>query len=123
MLRRKGVEIVHPERLTFADQVRLVNRHRVFIGNVGSAFHSLMYVLPERRVRTVVIENTLNDHIANYVMIDLLKNVEANYLYVEALDRAPRQRTRVRRPGLEPRPYGRLDVDAVESSLRALSVI
>ncbi len=89
----------------------MFNEHSHFIGCNGSAFHSLMYALPDRPLRTIMIDNSVNHHLATYFMIDLIKNVEANYVYIEALDRPGRK------------PIGTLDVGAAVEWLSALSAI
>jgi capsular polysaccharide biosynthesis protein len=48
VLTARGAMVVSPETLGYEDQVRLFNRHSVFIGWIGSAFHSLLYALPGR---------------------------------------------------------------------------
>jgi hypothetical protein len=111
VLRRRGVEVVAPELLSFEDQVRLFNRHSTFIGCIGSAFHSLMFARPEQALRTVVIDRAISPHFANFFMIDLLKQIDANYVCIEALDRSGE------------RAFGTLDIAAVESFLEDLSVI
>ena len=112
LLRGRGVRVVHAQRMSLEDQVRLFNEHTVFIGCVGSAFHSLLYALPDQSRRSFVIEGGLNRHTANYLTIDLLKCVEANYICIKPLD--------------PPRPHvllGRLDVEAAEAWLTSLGAI
>jgi capsular polysaccharide biosynthesis protein len=41
--RRQGARIVYPEQLTLREQITIVEQHDVFIGLVGSAFHSLLF--------------------------------------------------------------------------------
>ena len=79
-LAERGVRIVSPEKLSFDDQVRLFNEHHTFIGLLGSAFHSLLYALPGRALRTVVIGSARGSY-PNYFMIDHLKGIEASYVY------------------------------------------
>ena len=43
VLRDNGFLIVYPETLPFAEQVRLVNRHRHIFSGVGSAAHSILF--------------------------------------------------------------------------------
>ena len=110
ILAERGVKVVAPETLSFEDQVRLVNRHSTFIGCVGSAFHSLLFAAAGRRLRTVVIGHSVNPHYATYVMFDLLKRIEAHYVYVPPLERTRRDK-------------GPLDVDSAKAWLEALGVI
>jgi SAM-dependent methyltransferase len=110
-LARRGVKIVSPETLSFDDQVRLVNTHSTFIGCIGSAFHTLLYALPGRTVRTIAV-TTGSASFHNYLMIDALKQIRARYLYVE-----PYQR----RPGIK--LGGRIDGRDVAAKLEELSLI
>jgi capsular polysaccharide biosynthesis protein len=50
ILAREGVEILHPEGLSFAEQVRLFARRRVLAGSLGSALHTAIFAPPGRRV-------------------------------------------------------------------------
>jgi capsular polysaccharide biosynthesis protein len=84
-LERLGVSVISPERLGYEEQVRMVNRHSTFIGCIGSAFHSLLYALPDRACRTAVIANAFSYHEPgyhpDYFMIDALKGIRASYLF------------------------------------------
>jgi capsular polysaccharide biosynthesis protein len=81
VLQRRGVRVVSPETMSYEDQVRMVNSHELFIGCIGSAFHSLMYARPGRPLRTIVMTNKLlKKRTASYFMIDLLKGIDATYL-------------------------------------------
>jgi hypothetical protein len=112
-LERLGVRIVSPETLGYEDQVRLLNRHSVFIGCIGSAFHSLLYALPDRTHRTVVIANAVSyygpGYYPDYFMIDVLKGIRASYLFDPASQEWSRD------------PI--LNVDATIACLKRLSVI
>jgi len=84
-LSARGVRIASPETLPYEDQVRLFNRHSVFIGWIGSAFHSLLYALPGRDRRTVVFGDTVSyydpGYYPDYFMIDALKGIRSTYLF------------------------------------------
>ena len=108
-LAENGVRIVWPETMSFEDQVRLFNQHSTFIGQIGSAFHSLMFRLPDRPVRTIVFD-PVRPHWASFAMVDLLKGVQATYVQVKLIDRTG-ERT------------GDLDVGTSIAWLEALSVI
>lgn len=83
MLSSHGVRVVCPESLSFESQVRLYNTHRTFIGTYGSAFHSLLF--SRQNVRTVVLcESQIN---SNYLMIDELLSIEADYVNCLSVDR------------------------------------
>lgn len=78
VLERHGVRIVHPELLSFPEQVRLFARHRVILGANGSAFHTLMFAPPGRRV--IALSDRLKVS-ATYRLIDLITGTEAHYYY------------------------------------------
>jgi Glycosyltransferase 61 len=108
----RGVMVVSPETLGYEDQVRLFNRHSVFVGRIGSAFHSLLYALPGRTRRTVVFGDTVSyyerGYYPDYFMIDALKGIRATYVFdsAEADGGAPT-----------------VDVDATVACLERLSAI
>jgi Glycosyltransferase 61 len=113
-LAERGVLVVWPEQLTFVEQVQLFNRHSTFLGCMGSAFHTLVFSLPNRRVRTVILDPG-RKHDVTYMMIDLLKGLEAHYLPLEFAAPPPRGR-----PG---RNRGILDVTATLDAFAALAGI
>jgi hypothetical protein len=62
-----GVDIVHPETLTFEEQVRLMNSRTTIVGVLGSAFHTLLLTGGRKRIRYIVPIPKVN---SNYVVID-----------------------------------------------------
>lgn len=104
--------VVFPETLAYDDQVRLFNRHSVFVGWIGSAFHSLLYALPGRTRRTVVFGDKVSyyarGYYPDYFMIDALKGIRATYVFDSA-------------GAEEGRPI--VDVDAAVACLERLSAI
>lgn len=78
VLEREGVRIVHPELLSFPEQVRLFARHRVILGANGSAFHTLLFAPPGRRVIALADRLKLS---ATYRLIDLITGTQAHYYY------------------------------------------
>ncbi|WP_053221175.1 glycosyltransferase family 61 protein [Methylobacterium indicum] len=78
ILEREGVRIVHPELLSFPEQVRLFARHRVVLGANGSAFHTLLFAPPGRRV--IVLSDRLKLG-GTYRLIDLITRTRAHYYY------------------------------------------
>jgi Glycosyltransferase 61 len=78
VLERAGVRIVHPELLSFPEQVRLFARHRVILGANGSAFHTLLFAPPGRRVIALADRLTLS---GTYRLIDLITGTQAHYYY------------------------------------------
>ena len=70
--RKRGFKIVHPEQLSLRDQVKLFNSHDVFVGVQGSAFHSALFRVVDRRVHHVYLGEKNG---ATYGLIDsLMKN-------------------------------------------------
>ena len=78
VLEREGVRIVYPELLSFPEQVRLFARHRVILGANGSAFHSLLFAPPGRRV--IVLSDRLKLG-GTYRLIDLITGTQGHYYY------------------------------------------
>ena len=48
-----GVEVVHPEQLAMADQIRLFAWDRVVMGLAGSAFHTALFSPPRSRLISI----------------------------------------------------------------------
>lgn len=78
VLAANGVRIVYPELLSFPEQVRLFARHRVVLGANGSAFHTLLFAPPGRRL--IVIADRLKLS-GTYRLIDLITGTQAHYYY------------------------------------------
>jgi capsular polysaccharide biosynthesis protein len=77
-LASRGILAVYPEHLSFADQVRLVNEHDIFVGCWGSAFHNLAFrVEPTSAETHVICEAVVNP---NFMMFDDLIGIRANYV-------------------------------------------
>jgi len=76
-LRQAGVRIVHPEQLSFGEQVALWNSHDTVVGMLGSAFHAMVFSLRGREQRTIVLCEEIPSH---YAAIDLMTGVDATYL-------------------------------------------
>lgn len=49
--RQRGIEIIHPEQLAFAEQINRFERDRFFIGFAGSAFHTCLFGTCGKRLR------------------------------------------------------------------------
>jgi len=80
-----GVRIVHPEQLSLAEQIALLQSSSVFIGCWGSAFHGLSLAIRPERITTHVICPGMPS--ANYLMLDAILGYEANY--VQAMCETP----------------------------------
>lgn len=83
-LRREGFAIVAPERVAFADQVRLFNRAKWIVGTIGSAFHTSLFAGPDpdRTLFTLCWEK-INPR---YLMIDEIKRQNSIYLNCVSVD-------------------------------------
>lgn len=79
-LSERGVMIVHPQEMSFPDQIRMLARAKVICGTVSSAMHSSLFVDRPSRIVALTGHNSIN---ANYALIDRLKNNDAVYLYPE----------------------------------------
>lgn len=77
-LQRAGVEIVHPELLPFSEQVRLLATRSVVMGTTGSAFHSLIFTPPPKRV--ILIDQTDVKN-SNFELIDRLRGAKSEHYY------------------------------------------
>ncbi len=60
-----GVEIVHPEQLSLAGQVRLFGTDRVVMGLCGSAFHTAAFAPPRARLVMIEVLHGRNQHLVN----------------------------------------------------------
>lgn len=83
---KRGVAICHPELVTLSEQIRLVNRHELIIGSLGSALHSVLFDVSSSR-NLVCLGSKEKFVNTNYLMIDAIKSV--NSVYVGALERDP----------------------------------
>jgi capsular polysaccharide biosynthesis protein len=80
MLRNQGVEVIYPETLNLAEQIKLINNVKTIIGSVGSALHTLLFALfPHSKVITLS-NTTLN---TNFQLIDEL--MQLNNYYINCL--------------------------------------
>ena len=79
-LARRGVDVVHPERLSFAEQVALFARRTIVLGTIGSAFHTSLFSAPRRRIVGLNFAEHLN---SNFGIFDRL-NGNAAFYYFQA---------------------------------------
>jgi capsular polysaccharide biosynthesis protein len=75
-LRERKFRIVHPETMSFAEQVRAINDHADIVTNDGSAAHNLLFSLSRPRV------HYLTDHAAvpDYALVPRLVGASVSYL-------------------------------------------
>lgn len=77
-LRREGFEIVAPERVAFADQVRMFNSATWIAGTIGSAFHTCLFAEPrDDRSLFMMSWDKINPR---YLMIDEIMAQRSFYL-------------------------------------------
>jgi capsular polysaccharide biosynthesis protein len=82
LLADRGFEIVHPQELSFPEQVRQFARARAIVATIGSGLHSSLFLDRPSRVLALVGANNVN---SNYILIDRLKGNDSLYLYPEAM--------------------------------------
>lgn len=80
-LAERGVRIVHMQELSLAEQIELINAHRVFIGGWGSAFHNLLFSLHGAEITTYVLISTWLPR--DFVLVDTIVDNQAHYLAVQ----------------------------------------
>lgn len=119
-LAARGVLVVHPQELSYAEQVRIYRGHRRFIGCSGSAFFNTAFARP-KEVATYALRIGLPH--PTYLMMDAILGVEAHYLDTlhptEGAGDAPLTAANIR----PPRGAARIDVDATLGWLAELGVI
>jgi hypothetical protein len=76
----KGIEIVHPQELTVANQVKLYATRPVIMGAVGSVFHASALWPPKAKL---VCVKTYRDVNSNYAIADLSNRNNVSYLDAE----------------------------------------
>jgi capsular polysaccharide biosynthesis protein len=83
LLAAEGVEIVHPERLSFAQQLALFAGRRTVLGTAGSAFHTALFVQPAGRAVVLSPRPSIN---SNYVLFDRLGGADTGYWFAEGTE-------------------------------------
>jgi len=80
-----GCKIVYPERLSLKEQVVLINTHNVFIGCIGSAFHSLLFRFVEKNPTNIYLTTEPTEPTeptkSNYAMIDSVLRSKTHYIH------------------------------------------
>jgi hypothetical protein len=80
-LAARGFRIVHMEELSLAEQIAVINTHRVFVGLWGSALHNILFALHGEEVETFVLVEAAQRP-ANFLLVDGLVGNSAHYLNV-----------------------------------------
>jgi capsular polysaccharide biosynthesis protein len=78
ILAREGVEILHPEAMSFSDQVRLFARRQVVAGSLGSALHTALFAPSGRRVVALSPGPGINP---TFLLVDALCGNAVAYLH------------------------------------------
>lgn len=81
-LAARGVRILHPQQLPFAEQVRAINAHSTVIGPVGSAHH--LNLMAREPARQVYLAPSLGPQ--TYMLVDAAKGNESHWIQAEGLD-------------------------------------
>jgi len=76
--KKLGCNIVYPEQLSLKQQIVLINTHDIFIGCIGSAFHSLLFRFVDRKATNIYLTEESNN--PNYKLIDALMHNESYYI-------------------------------------------
>src|SRR5262249_25710712 len=84
----RGYKVVHPEKLTLEEQIRLINAHETVVGMLGSALHGILFDLSPASHRNLVCfcDNNMID--LTYILMDAIKSY--NTAYIGSLVEAPR---------------------------------
>jgi len=100
LLRERGYEIVHPQQLSFADQIKLFSDAAKIVGAMGSAFHTMLlsqnaemcvkYLIEDMPIRTYSVIDAISGSNSSYIRC-LYKNplsIKKNVDWVVDLERA-----------------------------------
>lgn len=79
-----GVEIVHPQEMTFTAQAALFAERAVILGGLGSAFHTAIFAREGGRAVCLSPGSTIN---SNYLLLDQV--CERAFTYVHLAEGAP----------------------------------
>ncbi len=112
-MRSAGFAIVHPEKLSIADQIHLFASSNLVVGASGSAMHLILFE-PEDRIRQRVI---LASRIGNerFLMIDRIKARSHQTTYINCIDMVSTAENK--------RPTWHLDANRAIRSLKKSGII
>lgn len=104
-----GVDVIHPEDLSFPEQVRLFLERSTIIGTTGSAFHVSLFAPPPKRM-------ILIDHVeyknSNFELFDCLSEVRSEHYFPGGTrDLADKGKFIVQRAFPEPRKVAKAILD------------
>ena len=78
MLAGAGIDVAHPETMTFPEQVATMARRRTILATTGSSLHTSIFSAPNRRIIGVSLSELVN---SNYALIDALNGNTSQYVY------------------------------------------
>lgn len=81
VMREAGIDVVYPEQMPLAEQIRLMSERDCLIGTSGSFFHTSIFC-PPRKIVCINYTESIN---SNYAIIDRLAGNAAAYHYPPAL--------------------------------------
>ena len=73
-----GCAVVHPERLSLIEQIELFNKHDVFVGCEGSAFHSVLLRYVDRPLTLIYLAR--QGPVPNFELIDEAMGNKVHYI-------------------------------------------
>lgn len=75
-----GVDVVHPQTLSFSDQIRLFHEYEFIMGTACSAMHNSIFVKGGCRLSILTFQNVIH---SNYILIDKINSNRSTYTYYE----------------------------------------
>lgn len=76
--KEQGYKIVYPEQLSLKEQIILFNSHDIFVGCLGSAFHTIMFRFVDRKATNIYMATEGAN--SNYDMVDNLMGSTSRYI-------------------------------------------
>ncbi|WP_438865001.1 glycosyltransferase family 61 protein [Neptunicella sp.] len=77
LLEKAGFTIHHPEKMSLAEQIQLVNSAEFIVGTIGSALHSILFSY-SNNVQLITLSNkNIN---TNFFMIDAISGIKNTYI-------------------------------------------
>jgi hypothetical protein len=81
VLRENGFLVAHPETMTFADQVRLVNQHADIFACDGSAAHNVLFALDRPNLHLFTGGTFFASYLADYFLVSTVAGTMANFVH------------------------------------------
>ncbi|MCY1643268.1 glycosyltransferase family 61 protein [Methylorubrum sp. SL192] len=93
-LHKRGVRIIHPEQLSFIEQIDLFNQHQNIIGIAGSGLHTSLFAANPNNLLGINFESHIP---SNFKLIDGICHNHSKYVYPKlssrVTDKLPFQRS------------------------------